>query len=691
MMYTKHSLYQLILVLNLLLLAPSLMAQDVTTATVKVEEAKAEVKPEPKPTPKPTPKVEKKSSKDDGSVWVATREWNEEEEKKFSEWLSTTLDENFFVRHKIPTDCADVPYGLRFIYARNNSLPQGAHDLWGNEFGNWSKKYSELPRAEHWTQDQRFLAALLHVTLEFTLVRSLPYDTYPIALSPEAGQLRPGTVISNDHHAAIIYNIAPADFFPIKLAYSTLPPTIRPLVLVNYEDEFNYQKEEQGLANWNWWRYDQEKKKYVVVPDEEMPGYSREQYDLPRYSMSMMLHRAYSTIDDDPDKALDEMISSLKSALKMRSEVVHQGYIAYRGVKNRSKGSVMYDNYSTPGRDERILGKFKAMHDFIKRGLFDKNTLLDRLRSEEIKPLDVPPMNLLEFRYAMINGMVSPEPWDHPHERWGILDARLNWYRQMPRDTYRLEWTDDGNIVTFAGGRPSGYVTPDGKAIDMPKAVYSVLSDERSARADARKTYGLGPGPDSPGDMGYDPDPLVLEDKTAIVVRSTGKLSRMDEKRQHLWSGELPGHTYVPATLLDEDTVLITSDHAVLYALNLSDGSAKWSASLAGSVFRRPVITPDKTIYVSAGDTLHAFNADGKQIWHREFPSSLYAQPAIGPKGKLYLGCLDKRLYCVKPDGEIDWSFPTLTAVLNKAIIDAKTGRIYALTMGNELYCLSEK
>ena len=50
-------------------------------------------------------------------VWkVSDRRWSVEEERQFGKWVEENITEDFFIRHKIPVDCADVPYAIRWIY-----------------------------------------------------------------------------------------------------------------------------------------------------------------------------------------------------------------------------------------------------------------------------------------------------------------------------------------------------------------------------------------------------------------------------------------------------------------------------------------------------------------------------------------------------------------------------------------------
>ncbi|MDP2968857.1 MAG: hypothetical protein Q8P64_06590, partial [Deltaproteobacteria bacterium] len=72
-------------------------------------------------------------------VWsVGDRRWTAEEESNFARWVEANLTEDFFIRHNIPVDCADVPYAVRWIYARIAGLPAGATTKNDKFVGHWS-------------------------------------------------------------------------------------------------------------------------------------------------------------------------------------------------------------------------------------------------------------------------------------------------------------------------------------------------------------------------------------------------------------------------------------------------------------------------------------------------------------------------------------------------------------------------
>lgn len=119
------------------------------------------------------------SQEPDSQVWkVGERRWTVQEEENYGKWIETNVTEDFFMYHKIPVDCADVPYAIRWIYARIAHLPAAATTGNNRLMGHWSGDFAHLPTGPTWDKDRRFRAALLHM-LSTTSTRSLASDTYP--------------------------------------------------------------------------------------------------------------------------------------------------------------------------------------------------------------------------------------------------------------------------------------------------------------------------------------------------------------------------------------------------------------------------------------------------------------------------------------------------------------------------------
>jgi hypothetical protein len=131
------------------------------------------------------------------SLWPVTNQWSWDWEVKFAQWVQTELDRTWWTRHRLATDCADVAYSARWIFARNNGLPMANRLGNGQWFTNRSVKpeWKRLPSAAEWHKDKRFLAALNYF-LDFVFTHSLWQDSYPVAINAAA-------IIPGAHHLSL--------------------------------------------------------------------------------------------------------------------------------------------------------------------------------------------------------------------------------------------------------------------------------------------------------------------------------------------------------------------------------------------------------------------------------------------------------------------------------------------------------
>lgn len=297
-------------------------------------------------------------------IWVAYNQWNAHWEREYSKWVEQNLTKDFFSKYNIKTDCADVVIGLRWIFARINSLPaMNTLTGSGNYFGNMSMKkdWRGLPRAFEWHQDMVFRNALEYV-MRNTYTRSLKQDSYPIAINKE-------TMTAGAHHLefhsegghAMIVNevkVTKGLFGGTKLTTmdSTLPRKVRDLKTKKY----NYGLIPQfgsGFLRMRWpvfvdgyWE--------LTFP-EDHPDYSEEQYDQDftrEYgSFAQAIKGRISGINRISNSAFRTMLTDLRKEIEFRASIVQQGSEEC-AVKNCAPGTEGWQEWSTPVRDHRLMG-----------------------------------------------------------------------------------------------------------------------------------------------------------------------------------------------------------------------------------------------------------------------------------------------------------------------------------------------
>lgn len=353
-------------------------------------------------------------------IWsVGNRRWNIEEEKKYAKWVEENITEDFFIRHKIPIDCADLPYAVRWIYSRISLLPAAATTKDHRLVGHWSKEWSYLPTHREWQKDLRFRKALLYILSE-TTTRTLPLDTYPIRIDKES--VTPGTpFFITESHSGIIARVIldGSSIHPLQTWESTYPAKIRKLnqrifIAPRPESTIN-----SGIVKFRWpilyngtWKY---------LPSKDHPYYSEEQYRSSFYEGYVdyidAVAKRIAPSNFDPNERVERLISNISSYLKERIPIVLEGHKRCK-VKRCPEGSELWEIYSTPGRDGFIIIMMDHLNQFIKSNNLDEIKVREKMESIL---LPISEDKSVSFYYIYQNYLwLSSHPEDSIEERWGL-------------------------------------------------------------------------------------------------------------------------------------------------------------------------------------------------------------------------------------------------------------------------------
>jgi len=378
----------------------------------------------------------KKSSSDElhepfaGEIWPATHEWSKEWEEKFADWTRQNFDKNFFKKYKIQTDCADAAIALRWIFSRISGLPAGnTLASGGGLMTNRSVRaiWKNIPTSENWYEDRRFLTALDYL-LDNTYTHSFHADAYPIETNPQ--YLVEGTfhleMRSGDGHTRVVSQIVHEHGkYPIIDLYSNVPRAVRRL----YEERFTVSAQPDlrfgGFMKHRWPRLSPDSAS--LTPAKNMPGYSLEQYlpeffqhGIPDYSAEVIsrFEEAF-----DPVIALRAILKNLKEGLDDRKDIVVKGFRACQ-KEDCSPGTAGYENWSTPSRDERLLGYFTQIQTYRKTltgvELDRFSAVYEKEKTKKYLKLGKRKITLTELEAVWINRKFSSNPRVSPQLRWGF-------------------------------------------------------------------------------------------------------------------------------------------------------------------------------------------------------------------------------------------------------------------------------
>jgi len=353
-------------------------------------------------------------------VWrVYGRGWTLEREIEYEEWVDANMTEDFFIRHKIPVDCADVPYATRWIYARIAHLPAAATTKDGKLIGHWSMNWKHLPTHPVWHKDRRFRAALQHMLVE-TTTRTLPLDTYPIRI--DSHSVTPGTAFFiTESHSGIVGHVSLDGSYahPLQTWEATVPAKMQKMSQKSFMAPRPESTVHSGLVKFRWpilkdghWQY---------LPAGLHLFYSDEQYSSAFYEGYAdyidAVARRIDPTEYDPWEKMLKVLSTTTHFVQDRIPIVQAGY--KRCQKGRCpEGSDLWEIYSTPGRDGMIVLLMDHLTQIIESNGFDREAV-----KETMEEIDFPISKDLSisFYFLFQNYLwLSPRPEDSLEARWGL-------------------------------------------------------------------------------------------------------------------------------------------------------------------------------------------------------------------------------------------------------------------------------
>jgi hypothetical protein len=367
-----------------------------------------------------TPCISETVNESPDQVWqVGDRRWTLEEEHRFGKWVEETMTEDFFIRYKIPTDCADAVYAIRWIYARIAQLPAAATTKDGRRIGHWSTDWKHLPTHPEWDKDERFRAALLYLFPK-TWTGTLPLDTYPVRICPES--ITPGTLfLVTESHTGIIGHVFldGSQAHPLQTWESALPVRVQKLSLRYFFSPKPESKDRSGLVKFRWpvlengdWRY---------LPAEEHPFYSEEQYQSDFYKGSVDFVEAVARRIDPtnyvPVEKMAKVMETILHLVRERVPIVLAGYQQCR-YGRCPETSELWEIHNTLSRDGRIISLMDHLSQIV-----ESNGLSPEMARGimEAIPIDISENRSVALYHIYQNHLwLSPHPGDSIEARWGL-------------------------------------------------------------------------------------------------------------------------------------------------------------------------------------------------------------------------------------------------------------------------------
>ncbi len=161
-----------------------------------------------------------------------------------------------------------------------------------------------------------------------------------------------------------------------------------------------------------------------------------------------------------------------------------------------------------------------------------------------------------------------------------------------------------------------------------------------------------------------------------VYVSAGGAFIALDAAGAAAWTHTAGGKFASSPVLAADGTVYASSTDSRLYAIQ-PDGALKWQADCEGFVQAGPALLSDGTLLLTVGKTLQALHPDGSRAWRFDAKSPLNATPAVGPTGLIYVGDGDGRLRALTPDGLQVWAYRTSGDIASCSPAVGPNGRLY--------------
>jgi hypothetical protein len=378
--------------------------------------------------------------KDAPTLWIATKEWNAQWEQEFGNWVGTNFSAHFMSDYNLATDCADVAYTLRWIFARIHKLPMasrlgGSGQLFTNE--SMKKEWDKLPTHEDWHKDQRFLQALKYI-LNNTYTHTLMKDSYPVGINTT--DLTPGThhlqLYESSGHTMIVDSVNAPNKLPITMLYSTVPQTVRELMSTFFQAYESPELYKSGFYKIRWVQKKQDQ--WVLLDAKSIPGYSEKQFHLntdDTEKQTPYFLKVYRLLNPNFSfqMMLEQSLKELETRIRDRIQIVEAGF-QFCQSNNCAPGSAGDEDWSTPSRDKRLM----QLHDSLNIATQMLNQTEPELYQKWIpllldfaqkKQFDIAheSFSLSQIITALLHQLAQSDPRVSVTQRWGVrLESYLN-------------------------------------------------------------------------------------------------------------------------------------------------------------------------------------------------------------------------------------------------------------------------
>lgn len=385
------------------------------------------------------------------AVWKDSQTWNSEWEQRYSDWVSTSFNEDIFTAgtyKNIETDCADAVYNARIIFAFENQLPFMIKDPTGGS----EMITNQMSRFDSIKDPNKRLRKFMDWLQDIVSTKSLSNDTYPVKVHRD--YIRPGTVWSRPRitrenifsrlfgatiqedpgHAELVKNVSQTG--AIFLIGSTVPKAVRNL---NTTSSLVFMPVETSTGFRNWFQPEQ-----YAMPLDTVPGYSLEQFSSigkvqtqqnnDSYVQNTQRNLSTWTADiqnrlamrpESKNENIARQLANICNLVNTRVNIILKAEEARLALGGACMNAGDYDAYSTPSRDKRIMTTLEQLIDIGGGFGFTKKQRLKDLAPAFVACPDIQYspgkfISLYDYATKALSGDISSDPNEGVEARWGF-------------------------------------------------------------------------------------------------------------------------------------------------------------------------------------------------------------------------------------------------------------------------------
>jgi hypothetical protein len=395
--------------------------------------------------------------KSESAVWTAANEWSPAWEDRYADWVRDNWQADFFARKTLPhgqsnpyyglrVDCADTVYSMRVVFAYENKLPFVIQDPSAS-----GKTISNMIARWDSQSEQQRIRSFLSYLYDMVSTRSLPNDTYPVAISRDV--IRSGALIMTtvtNHHSWTL-----KEMLPIGVPYLIYNSVVGSYSGFGLQQRQSWPHAEwvfegnftpSGNAGFRTWR----PQAFLGRPVWEVPGYSEEQYKIPLNKWEKTVQARLALRQETETQQISRLVQTACDAYRTRVPSINEA-LQYVAKNPRCMDYATYDTYSTPNRDQRLFDDLTALRrayrDIQSEGgssrltpetlaqlakIFPAITATAKSETAKMSAQEITgssvcvteyragkKADLAEFKRRMFAGLISNNPHETAEYRWG--------------------------------------------------------------------------------------------------------------------------------------------------------------------------------------------------------------------------------------------------------------------------------